>query len=799
MMQESIYHNGCEYIPFCEDEKRTDDFLLFKASKEQLNTNKIVIPEEINGHKIVAIAPYVFANFNNITEIILPDTIVSIGSGAFSRCSQLKSIKLPKSLSRIDDYMFEFCYSLSSVYIRSDVEYIGSYAFEECKSLSYINIPNSIRCIQPGAFSKCSNLRSINIPSEIHYIKANTFCGCRNLESIQIPDNIYSINKNAFKGCFNLKNVVMPRNIAFIKYNAFNGCNNLKRIDFDEGYGIFVGDELCAVFKEKSSAESLKSAVQNQAKFQYQCNDLITEKPLEIVKGAYLISQFVDLNKGTITNVFNKIKFIYYFYHTKTEKLDYDIIYVANDKLSLGQNNILIKGKKGVCTYQLRDVYENGVMTTTENISTEITKYPVAKTIEISEEEYNILKKNKVSKKDEANKLSYAFPIKNAKYYVSSAYGYRWGKTHGGIDLAVKSGSAIQAYRSGTVVKAEQHPSYGNYIMIDHGNNMQTLYAHCSSLLAKKGDVIEQGQVIALSGSTGNSTGPHLHFEVRINGSRVNPAKYIGLLVKDSKDMSKVNDIVKTKNLTGNNLKFVNSIKNAAIEAYQHYNILPSLTISQAILESAWGRSSIGNNIFGIKAYSDWKGKKKCVWTTEERSNGTRYRTKCWFKDYDSIEDSVRDYTKLLLGSRYTKVREAGNYREACYAVKEAGYATSSDYSESLIQLIETYGLYAWDGIDYKIDGTDVLTDDKSTEDKADKTKKDDKNKKDKKSKKKNSKKKKTNKTKINNEVKVEAVITTPTTNNNVTEAPQSELDTTTQTTETQNNVSSETFSYKNP
>lgn len=601
-------------------------------------------------------------------------------------------------------------------------------------------------------------------------------------------DNVTNITDKAEKI---LNKKIKAKSTKVEKEEIDNNVENLKdnvveaSDDFDEGYGIFVGDELCAVFKEKSSAESLKVAIQNQAKYQYQCNDLVTEKPFEIVKGAYLISQFVELNRSTITNVFNKINFMYYFYYTKTEKLDYDVIYIANDKLSLGQNNILTKGKKGICTYQLRDVYQNGIKTTTENVSTNITRYPTAKTIEISEEEYKILKHNKNSKKNAENKSNYAFPIKNAKYYVSSVFGYRWGKIHGGIDLAVNSGSAVQAYRSGTVTQSGYHSSYGNYVIIDHGNNMQTLYAHCSSLLAKEGDTIEQGQVIALSGNTGNSTGPHLHFEVRINGSRVNPAKYIGLFVKDSKDMSKINDIVKTKNLTGDNLKFVNSIKNAAIDAYQHYNILPSLTISQAILESAWGRSAIGNNLFGIKAYSDWKGKKKYVWTSEERSNGTKYRTKCWFKDYDSIEDSVRDHTKLLLGSRYDKVREAGNYREACYAVKDAGYATSSDYSESLIQLIETYGLYAWDGVNYKIDGADALPDSEVKESETDKTKKDNKSKKNKK----NKKAKKANKRKkqSQNNVKVEAVKTQPITeNSSYIEAQYTEPNTTAQQLEPQ-------------
>lgn len=85
------------------------------------------------------------------------------------------------------------------------------------------------------------------------------------------------------------------------------------------------------------------------------------------------------------------------------------------------------------------------------------------------------------------------------------------------------SGASIVAANGGTVVKAEYHYSYGNYVMIDHGGGYSTLYAHASSLAVSKGQKVSKGQTIAYVGSTGNSTGPHLHFEVRVNGVRKNP------------------------------------------------------------------------------------------------------------------------------------------------------------------------------------------------------------------------------------------------------------------------------------
>ncbi len=116
---------------------------------------------------------------------------------------------------------------------------------------------------------------------------------------------------------------------------------------------------------------------------------------------------------------------------------------------------------------------------------------------------------------------------------VTSPYGYRIHPTlkvyklHTGIDLAVPSGSKIVAAASGKVVKAQNNIAYGLYVVIDHGGGYSTLYAHNSKLLVSAGQQVKQGQQIAVSGSTGYSTGPHLHFEVMINGATTNPLNHL--------------------------------------------------------------------------------------------------------------------------------------------------------------------------------------------------------------------------------------------------------------------------------
>lgn len=120
-----------------------------------------------------------------------------------------------------------------------------------------------------------------------------------------------------------------------------------------------------------------------------------------------------------------------------------------------------------------------------------------------------------------------AYPT--AYHSISAGYpNYSSGRYHGGVDFPCPTGTAVCAAESGTVILVKAlYYSYGHYIIIDHGNGLSTLYAHNSQLYVSVGEHVSKGQQIAASGSTGNSTGPHCHFEVRVNGTRVNPMNYL--------------------------------------------------------------------------------------------------------------------------------------------------------------------------------------------------------------------------------------------------------------------------------
>ena len=111
--------------------------------------------------------------------------------------------------------------------------------------------------------------------------------------------------------------------------------------------------------------------------------------------------------------------------------------------------------------------------------------------------------------------------------YVSSKMGYRWGKMHKGIDIARPSNYTIKSADNGVVVSAGYDGGYGNKVVIDHQNGYRTVYAHLASISVSSGQTVPSGSKIGVMGSTGDSTGIHLHFEVYKNGSRVDPLQVL--------------------------------------------------------------------------------------------------------------------------------------------------------------------------------------------------------------------------------------------------------------------------------
>lgn len=155
--------------------------------------------------------------------------------------------------------------------------------------------------------------------------------------------------------------------------------------------------------------------------------------------------------------------------------------------------------------------------------------------IEISAVSTNITNKIKADKEEEKKKQESTLngiylAVNPVSGNITSRFGSREAirdHEHKGLDIAAKTGTPIKAVADGTIIHSGVMGGYGNLIIIDHGNGVKTYYGHCSKLYVKKGDTVKAGKVIAAVGTTGNSTGSHLHLEVRLNDEILNPLKYL--------------------------------------------------------------------------------------------------------------------------------------------------------------------------------------------------------------------------------------------------------------------------------
>ena len=155
----------------------------------------------------------------------------------------------------------------------------------------------------------------------------------------------------------------------------------------------------------------------------------------------------------------------------------------------------------------------------------------VTQRIDQRADQLSLVESDLVSKTVRASLLPSSQPLPDG--FMGSPFGSRidpfTGKVsrHEGIDFNAPLGSPIHSAAGGIVIAAEMHPTYGNMVDIDHGNGLVTRYAHAQKLLVKQGDIVKRGQVISEVGSTGRSTGAHLHFEVRVDGEAIDPRRYL--------------------------------------------------------------------------------------------------------------------------------------------------------------------------------------------------------------------------------------------------------------------------------
>lgn len=246
-------------------------------------------------------------------------------------------------------------------------------------------------------------------------------------------------------------------------------------------------------------------------------NDMLTLEVLAANPGATLdtkidVGQTINLEKVTpfLTVVSTGTR-------TDQETVPFDVVTKTDSSLASGKTKITQAGSDGQKDVTYTYVQKNDKIVSKSVVDEKVIKEPVDQVVAKGAQRTVVV----ASASRGSGKVSgLGWPLNSN---INSYYGYRNGRQHTGIDLAGHTGDPFVAAASGKVVSAGWGGGYGNMIVIDHGNGVTTRYAHASKLLVSVGKSVSKGQTIGLVGSTGNSTGPHLHFEVIINGSTVNP------------------------------------------------------------------------------------------------------------------------------------------------------------------------------------------------------------------------------------------------------------------------------------
>jgi murein DD-endopeptidase MepM/ murein hydrolase activator NlpD len=202
------------------------------------------------------------------------------------------------------------------------------------------------------------------------------------------------------------------------------------------------------------------------------------------------------------------------------EVIPFDVVTKTDSSLASGQSKVTQSGNDGEKEVKYSYVKKNDKVITKTVLDEKVLKDAVTQVVAKGPKTIQVASVSRGS--GQVSGLS--LPLRSR---INSYYGYRGGEFHTGIDYAGSTGDPYVAAGAGTVVSAGWNGNYGYSILIDHGNGVQTRYAHSSKLLVSAGQSVSKGQTIGLVGATGRATGPHLHFEVIVNGDTVNPNNYL--------------------------------------------------------------------------------------------------------------------------------------------------------------------------------------------------------------------------------------------------------------------------------
>lgn len=238
-------------------------------------------------------------------------------------------------------------------------------------------------------------------------------------------------------------------------------------------------------------------------------NDLTVDELLEMNPGIKSDEDLYYDDRLNITVPRAAVQILVEKQETYRETYQEDVVYEDDENMFIGETEVVQEGSPG--THIVTDLV-------TYKDDMEYEREQLEETVEVAAVA-------EIVKRGTKSQPTYMYPV--TVWTITSNFGYRWGRLHAGVDVGVPIGTTVRASRAGQVITAGWVGGYGNCVIIDHGDGISTRYGHLSEVTVSVGQYVDQGQQVALSGNTGRSTGPHLHFEIRINGEAVDPLPYL--------------------------------------------------------------------------------------------------------------------------------------------------------------------------------------------------------------------------------------------------------------------------------
>ncbi len=299
------------------------------------------------------------------------------------------------------------------------------------------------------------------------------------------------------------------------------------------GYGLYIDGNFVAAVSDKNIGEIAVDALLadrvSTLNIDAEAKSSFANK-IEYVEGIYPIASFTDsqsvfdMLSGKVTDYNGNVLPVTLsvssvITYSSSVVIEHDTKTIFTDALKDGKEKVVTKGYNGEGTETYLVTYIDGVLYSQTTVSLDVITPAVDEVVNVG------------TRSDGKTTASLATFVKPYDGYITSYVGPRWGRTHNGIDIVEYGGNCYGdpcfAAADGVVVRADWYNGYGKCVIIDHGNGIQTLYAHLSDFSVTVGDVLNAGDEVGKIGSTGRSTGPHLHFEVHVDGEVVNPLIFV--------------------------------------------------------------------------------------------------------------------------------------------------------------------------------------------------------------------------------------------------------------------------------